>query len=288
MATALTKNRILLLPKKRNRLPVVPVVPVAPVKPVAPVAPVTPVIPITIEHKDEVDDYKESMTNVLEPCKIPNSLNIEQMKDLIKKYMEPRTEYYRSKQRAPYVEDEFSEYYTAITTKGIEIGGGSCGMDVKTGLGEGIDAMCVIMNSTHSNEKSLIQNFSKSGENLDELFHKKDDATAVKLFISDYTTKLQKCKTEKGLNDLYILAFISTQTDVYLTAFQIHLEHLSNVSSGGFIGKNKDNYVNIEVNHFIHPNYGNVRLYKSKKRMELRLHANILKHPHTVKLCTMD
>ena len=237
------------------------------------------------EKKEQVE---EMSTNVLELCKIPDSLNIEQMKELIKGYMEPRTEFYRSTNRPCMYEDEFSEYHTAISTSGIRIGGGSCGMDVKTGMSEGIDAMCVIMNSSQSNEKSLMQNFSESGEDLDHWFHEKDDTTAVNLFVEGYSKKLLKCKKEKDLNDLYILSFISTDTEVYLACFKINIENIKNVSSGGFIGKNKDKCVNIIVNNFINSTYGNVRLYKSKKRMELRLRPAILKHAYTVKIYNIE
>jgi hypothetical protein len=249
---------------------------------------VTVVLSADDEKKEEVEEKKEhveEMRNVLEICKIPNSLNIEQMKELIKEYMEGRKKFYQSTNRPCMYEDEFSEYHTAICTHGKTIGGGSCGMDVKTGMSEGIDAMCVIMNKTQSNEKSLMQNFSESGENLDHLFHEKDDATAVGLFVEGYSKKLLKCKTEKDLTELYILAFISTHTEVHMTCFNINIENLKNVSSGGFVG---DKYVNIIVNGFINSAYGNVRLYKSKKRMELRLHHAILQHEHTVKIYSME
>jgi hypothetical protein len=246
----------------------------------------------TDDEKEEQEEKKEQVeemsTNVLELCKIPDSLNIEQMKELIKGYMEPRTEFYRSTHRPCLYEDEFSEYHTAISTGGITIGGGSCGMDVKTRMNEGIDAMCVIMNNAQSNEKSLMQNFSESGEDLDHLFHKKDDTTAVNQFVEGYSKKLLKCKKEKDLNDLYILSFISTHTEVYLACFKINIENLKNVSSGGFINKIKDKCVNIIVNNFINSTYGNVHLYKSKKRMELRLHRAILKHAYTVKIYNME
>jgi hypothetical protein len=245
---------------------------------------------VSVVLSTEMDEKKkevEEMRNVLEICKIPDSLNIEQMKKLIKGYMEPRKEYYQSDKRPCMYEDDFSEYHTALCTGGIRIGGGSCGMDVKTGMNEGIDTMCVIMNKPHSNEKSLIQNFSESGENLDHLFHEKNHITAVGLFVENYSKKLLKCKTDKSLNELYILAFISTNTEVHMICFKINLGNLKNVSSGGFVG-NKDKSVNIIVNNFINSTYGNVRLYKSKKRMELRLHRAILQHEHTVKIYNME
>jgi len=226
--------------------------------------------------------------NVLTLCEIPKSMNIQQIKILISEYIEPRKKYYKAKKRSPFIEDEFSEFYTAETTGGKEIGGGHCAMDVKTKLNEGIDAMCVIMNKSQSNEKSLMQNFSESGNNLDKLFFEKKDKEAVQLFIKSYSEKLIKCKNEKGLTELYILAFISTNIDIYLICFKINIENIKYCLSGGFVNEKKDKCVNINVNNFINSKYGKVTLYKSKKRLELRLFPSILNCEESVKIYTMD
>lgn len=234
--------------------------------------------PIKLEHNNEV----------LEHCKIPDSINIEEIKSNISKYMASRAEYYRKKNRAPFIEDEFSEYYVAGASKGIEIGGGNCSMDVITQNNEGIDVMCVIMNKYSSNEKSLIQNFSFSGTDLDTLFREKKDVEALNLYINQYSKKLYNIKFEENLSDLYILSFISTHKDVYLTCFKINLDNIKNISTGGFVNNQKDLCTNIMVNNFINPLYGNVRLYKSKKRMELRLLPDILKSEHTIKIYSIN
>jgi hypothetical protein len=108
---------------------------------------------------NNVNQIKSDASAVLTSCPLPESFNKDILEEEIKKYMKPREEYYKSKNRSPYVEDEFSEYFTAMASGGCEIGGGHCGMDVKTKNDEGIDAMCVIMNKDISNEKSIIQMF---------------------------------------------------------------------------------------------------------------------------------
>ena len=241
-------------------------------------------------EKDVINPVEgEAITSeVLELCSLPESFNINQMKEHINNYMASRVQYYREKKRAPFIEDEFSEYYTAKTTNGIEIGGGSCAMDVQTKDNEGIDAMCVVMNNNSSNEKSLIQNFRSSGLELDTLFNEKKDTEAVNLYVAQYLKKLQDVKREKTLKELYILAFISTRTDVFLACFKINIENIKLVSSGGFVkNKGAKNAKNIIINNFINPSYGNVKLYKSKKRLELRLQKNILKSEYVVKIYTM-
>ena len=201
--------------------------------------------------------------------------------------MKPREEYYKHKNRSPYVEDEFSEYFTAIASDGSEIGAGHCAMDVETKNNEGIDAMCVIMNKDISNEKSIIQNFASSGSGLDILFNEKKDDEAVGLFMNDYKKKLEKVKEKRNLKDLYILAFISTKTDIYIACFKIDIEKITYVKSGGFVEGKKDNYVNIIIDNFIDSNIGKVTLYKSKRRVELRLKKEILQQEHVFKIFSM-
>ena len=239
-----------------------------------------------LSNEEIVCDDESAESNVLTLCPFPESINIEAIKEMVNVYMGPRVEYYKNKNRAPYIEDEFSEYFTAIASGGEEIGGGHCGTDVKTKDNEGIDAMCVIMNENMSNEKSLIQNFSSSGSNLDTLFNEKKDEEAVQLYMNDYSNKLKNVKKDKNLQQLYILAYISTNTDIYIACFKMNVSKISNVKSGGFV-ENKKKCVNIIIDNFIDPNIGRVNLYRSKKRVELRLKQNILHEEYVHKIYSM-
>jgi hypothetical protein len=243
--------------------------------------------PVKEEPVKEEPVKEEPVKEVLEHCQLPISLNINEMKNHISSYMASRISYYKKKNRAPFIEDEFSEFFTANATGGIEIGSGNYGMDVITQNNEGIDVMCVVMNKNISNEKSLIQNFISSGGNLDTLFNEKKDKEALDLFVNQYIKKLESIKNEKQLKELYVLSFISTMKDIYLTCFKINIDNVKNIVSGGFVKGQNDLCKNIIVNNFINPLYGNVKLYKSKKRMELRLCQDILKSQYTIKLYTM-
>jgi hypothetical protein len=214
--------------------------------------------------------------NVLTLCSIPESIDIDKIKEKLSNYMESRIEYYRCKNRPPFIEDEFGEYFTAMSSDGCEIGGGNCGMDVITKNNEGIDVTCIVMKQDISNEKSLIQNFTSSGTNLDTLFIEKKDEEALSLFMNEYKQKIEKVKKDKNLTDLYILAYISTNVDIYLACLQIDISKIEFVNSGGFVKGKKGNSVNIILNNFINDNIGKVTLYKSKKRLELRLKKDIL------------
>jgi hypothetical protein len=239
---------------------------------------------------EEVKNNKNTLmkiNNVLTLCKIPESINIIQIKEQINEYMKSRIEFYKTTQRSLFIEDEFSEYFIAVATNGIVIGKGHCGMDVKTYKNEGIDVMCVIMNKGISNEKSLIQNFKTSGCNLDTLFNEKKHNDAVRLYMVSYLEKLEKVRNEKELNNLYILAFISTDKDIYIACFNLNIELINNVVSGGFIHNKQNNNVNIVINNFIPIEDGKVTLYKSKKRVELRLYNSILENENVIKIYTM-
>jgi hypothetical protein len=235
---------------------------------------------------------KPAPTSVLELCPVP--VDVGAVANYISGYMASRASYYVEKKRAPFVEDELAEYYIAKSSGGLEIGGGSCAMDVKAPADGkfavdrirgniGIDVMCVIMNKAVSNEKSLIQNFSSSGADLDTIFKQGRDQEAVSQYMEQYSQKLGGVKIKHSLGELFILAFVSTATAVFLVCFRISMPNIQHVVSGGFIGSGKSP-VNILVNNFIDPAYGTVKLYKSKKRMELRLLPAVLKSKLAVKI----
>ena len=223
--------------------------------------------------------------NVLRQVPLPASISIPYLREKVSQYMNGRAEFYRDTGRNPYIEDEISEYWTAKASNGREIGRGSGGMDVKTELGEGIDAMCVIMNHNGSNEKSLTQNFSVAGAQLDQLFDERRDVDALNLFRNGYKEKIRKVREENNLNALYIIAFISTQTDVFTVCFSLDEAMISEVSSGGFVAGGDRNII---ANGFIDPSEGNVKLYKSKKRLELRLNRAVITSPYAVHLWSIN
>ena len=222
---------------------------------------------------------------VLEICKIPN-IDISKLKKLVSDYMEPRKKFYIENKHNLTIESMFSEWWISNLTNGKHIGKGHGAMDVKTDDCRGIDVMCVIMNNKYSNEKSLIQNFNDSGSDLDTLFKEKNDIKAVELFKNNLYKKILDVKKKEELKELYILSFISTLSDVFIVCFKLDPEKIKDISSGGFVGKTKK-YVNIHINNFIDSKYGKVKLYKSKKRMELRLDKNVINYENTIKIYSL-
>jgi hypothetical protein len=221
--------------------------------------------------------------NVLNICKIPSDIDIKKIKFLVANYMKPRKLFYTDTDRVFFIEPEFSEWWITKASDGQTIGKGHGAMDVKTNTGNGIDATCIVMNGKISNEKSLMQNFKDAGANLDSFFTTKNDIDAVAMFRNNYKDKLLTVKHTYKLNGLYIFAFISTRSAIYVSCFEINLDNIKGICSGGFIDNTKD-CVNIIVKGFISPEYGNVKLYKSKKRMELRFNSAVLNDPNTIEI----
>lgn len=237
-------------------------------------------------HPKEITNSQQTKinTSILQICKIPDSINIDDLKLKLNKYMESRKEFYNETERSLYVEDEFSEYWLAKVSGGEQVGKGNCGTDVITKNKEGIDAVCLIMNKIQTNEKSLMQNFNDAGIALDKLFIEEKYDDAVKLYIKSFNNKMVKIKEKYNLTDLYIFGFISTKNDIYGICFKIVIDNIKfeNLETSRITKKKK----NIELFNFIERENGNVKLYKSKKRLELRLNKDIIKNAFAVKLYT--
>lgn len=68
------------------------------------------------------------------------------------------------------------------------------------------------------------------------------------------------------------MIFIYKHKNIYLCCLKLCTENITNMKCNGFTKTLK----NISVENFIDKKIGNVNLYKSKKRLELRLHKNII------------
>ena len=108
--------------------------------------------------------------------------------------------------------------------------------------------------------------------NVKTLPQKYDDI--ITMTMSNYYDKVQDVKSKYSLRDLYYLGFISTTTNVYLVNFKINIEDIRNVR----IKYVTEPGTSIFLRNFIAERYGNVKLYKSKKRVELRLKPSVLEH----------
>jgi hypothetical protein len=191
-----------------------------------------------------------------------------------------RMEYYKSTSRQNLIlEDGFMEFITANCINGERVGEGHCPVDVVKD-DKGIDVLCVCLNGIHTNEKSIMQNFSKCGNHLDTLFDTCKYQEALSLFTKEYYKKLFNAKKSKKIRKLYYLAFISTNENVYMSVFKINLACILNIKYENITKQKKS----IKFKGFIDDKFGITTLFKSKKRLEIRLNKNILNFYNTIRL----
>lgn len=226
-------------------------------------------------------------TKMLEPCSVKEiKLNISNLISYLKTdYLTPgRREYIRSTSTHNIqLEDGFMEYIVAKCIEGKRVGEGHCPIDIIKDK-NGIDVLCVCINKKTSNEKSMIQNFKNCGHSLDQLFEQNKYGTAVNLYKKEYYNKLCDVKKAYGVEQLFYLGFISTDTSVYLTTLKIDLRSILNAKVNGVTPAGKS----IKIINFIDSKYGSTILYKSKKRLELRFNRALIYHPYTIKIYSLD
>lgn len=224
---------------------------------------------------------------LLEPCNISEiDMDIQKLKErLINDYLTPgMMEYYKSTATKNLnLDDGFMEYVTARCINGERVGEGHCPVDVIKDE-RGIDVLCVCLNGSSTNEKSIMQNFRKCGNNLDNLFETGEFQKALNVYIKEYYKKLLNAKKSRKLNKLYYCAFISTSTSVYLSVFKINLDCVLNIKYENITKQKKS----IKFNGFIDEKFGVTTLFKSKKRLEIRLNKEILDCHNTIQVYSLN
>lgn len=215
--------------------------------------------------------------NILEPCEIPDFVNMKKLKKYVKRDLNSNKEYY----------DDIGSTYKISNPKKAEwilskaikncvlVGDGSTNIDININDKIGIDVSVLTLRNNYTNEKSIMQNFSNCN-NLDTLFNNNNGEKAVNIFRN-------KCKEKynvKDEKDIYYMIFICNNKNIYMSCLKINKDNISNMKFSEFTEKCKS----IVIGNFIDDKIGNVKLYKSKKRLELRLCKNIIFDKCSVKL----
>ena len=122
-----------------------------------------------------------------------------------------------------------------------------------------------------SNESSLAQKFKGVGKNLDTLFKDKKFEDILKKWVDILENKISKVKNDLSKDIIYYFIFTRASNKIHLCVCEFLNKNLDNLSVNP-----KSNEKSLFVDNFIKSNYGEVKIYKSKKRMELRLKAKQL------------
>lgn len=233
-----------------------------------------------IEKNENDDNHDKNINNkILIPCKIPEFIKIDTLKEYVKKDLENNKEYFEDINITYKISD--SKKAEWILSKSIDnsklVGNGSTNIDIIVNDKIGIDVSVLTLNNNYTNEKSVIQNFSNSN-NLDTLFNTYQGEKAIEIFRNKLKEKY--CFKDGEKKDIYYIIFICNNKNVYLSCFKIYPEYISNMK---FLGFTK-NFKYISIDNFINNDFGNIKLYKSKKRLELRLSKDIINNECSIKL----
>lgn len=124
-----------------------------------------------------------------------------------------------------------------------------------------------------SGEASLGQNFSDAGINLDVLFSSKNYEEIKDKWVRLYKKKYGDLKKDYPFIKKVFYFFIlrpgvqKVGTDFYFAGAVLNLKNLNSVS----VDKERTTNNSVFLNNFISSDYGNTKIYKAKKRLELRI-----------------
>lgn len=179
---------------------------------------------------------------------------------------------------------EFLEQWTAQALGWKTVGSGNYPIDVyssKLKIGADVKFMSSKVNkynnftNAESNESSLAQNFKDTGNNLDELFKNELGGEILNGWIDKLIKKSSLPKEKYNLRDIYYFIFIRGGDSINLSIAKINSDLINKIKIKRFTsrkGENKSAF----ISGYINDRYGNVKIYKSKKRMELRCYAKNL------------
>jgi len=115
-----------------------------------------------------------------------------------------------------------------------------------------------------SNETSLGQNFKDTGRELDQAFANEDFTKILKGWKSILKKKIDRPIKDYRLRIIYYFIFIRGGNSINLAIAKVDKLKIKNLKVS------KTTKTSAFINGFIDSKYGNAKIYKSKKRMELR------------------
>ena len=127
------------------------------------------------------------------------------------------------------------------------------------------------LKNADSGETSLAQKFSDGnfgdGNSLDALFNNREFEYIWDRWKNIILNKYERVENELHLNRILYFFILRAGTKFHLCGVKLNLENLDNTS----INEKRSTNDSIWINDFININYGHTKIYKAKKRFELRL-----------------
>lgn len=177
--------------------------------------------------------------------------------------------------RAVQVPKEHIEQWFVQALDVKPIGAGSYPVDIyneKEGWASDIKMLNAKLNDTgelsnnESGEASLGQKFEGAGVDLDTLFSTKQYETIKEAWLGIFEEKIAQVERERNvIKDIIYLFILRAGFNFYLVGCNIDLGNIKDVAVG------KTTNMSVFLDNFIAERYGKVKIYKAKKRLELRL-----------------
>ncbi len=122
-----------------------------------------------------------------------------------------------------------------------------------------------------SGETSLAQKFKDTGVSLDDMFKNKNFQDVINGWVNILFEKLKSVKKDKNIDKIYYFFFLrGNPKESYICAFDVNIDK---INTKNITQRDEENLIreSIFLNGLIEPKYGNAKIYKAKKRLELRL-----------------
>ncbi len=178
-------------------------------------------------------------------------------------------------ERAVQVPKEHIEQWFVQALDVKPIGAGSYPVDIyneEDGWAADIKMLNAKINSTgeltnaESGEASLGQKFEGVGVDLDSLFSNKQYETIKNAWLGIFADKIALVKREQnGVKDIMYIFILRAGFNFYLVGCSVEISSIVNVLVGNTTKKS------VFLDNFIDEKYGKAKIYKAKKRLELRL-----------------
>ncbi|MBU1164568.1 hypothetical protein KKA15_03330 [Patescibacteria group bacterium] len=168
---------------------------------------------------------------------------------------------------------EFLEQWVAQGLGWERVGSGSYPIDVyskEKKFGADVKFMSAAVDSEDNfkkgvtGESSLGQKFVDAGTDLDQDFASKEYDKILNGWKKILSEKMQKPIKDYDLKQVYYFIFLRGGNSIHLAVAKVFPSKIKNLAVKSATGKS------VFVDGFIDASYGNVKIYKSKKRMELR------------------
>lgn len=172
---------------------------------------------------------------------------------------------------------EYLEQWCVQAIGAKSVGAGSYAIDIiKDAWGADIKSLsCPLSKISHkittgeTGEASLAQKFKKKGINLDTLFDNQQYQDIKNIWINIVQEKNSKVIQEQNIEEIFYFIFMRGFNKYYLCGLELNLNYLNNV----MVDTHRTTKDSVFLNNYIDDFWGSVKIYKAKKRMELRLKA---------------